>query len=72
MPSANNTNVVGKMTKRRRRHISADLRALAKATALPNMVEAPVPKGNNPTARRIRRMARKGWLVGCPTPAILK
>lgn len=70
MPSARNPDAAGKAIKRRQPRISASLRALAKAkataTALPNMTEAPLPKGNNPSARRTRQLARKGWLIGWP------
>ncbi|MFJ1293267.1 hypothetical protein ACEPPZ_14470 [Paracoccus yeei] len=66
MPNANDPDIAGKATRRRRQYIPAELRALAKASTLPNMVEAPFQKGNNPSARRVRRLARKGWLVGWP------
>lgn len=44
----------------------ARLRRIAKPTAVVKMTEAPLPEGNNPSARRIRRLARKGWLIGWP------
>lgn len=51
-----------------RKTLPAKLRRLAKPTDALTMTEAPPPKGNNPSARRIRRLARKGWLIGWPFP----
>lgn len=44
------------------------IRRAAKAAAIAalGMEEAPAPKGMNPSARRVRRLARKGWLIGWP------
>ncbi|MFC3571390.1 hypothetical protein [Paracoccus simplex] len=44
----------------------ARLRHLAKPTDALKMTEVPPPKGKNPSARRVRRLARKGWLIGWP------
>ncbi|MTH36619.1 hypothetical protein GL279_18740 [Paracoccus limosus] len=54
------------MARRRRSPVPTRLRRLAKELALPGMVEAPMPTGKNPSARRTRRLARKSWLIGWP------
>lgn len=54
------------MARRWKSPVPAHLRRLAKASVLPDMVEAAPPKGRNPSARRVRRLARKGWLIGWP------
>lgn len=42
------------------------LRRTAKPIAALAMQDAAPPKGKNPSARRVRRLARKGWLIGWP------
>lgn len=44
----------------------ARLRRIAKPTGALKMTEAPPPEGDNPSACRVRRLARKGWLIGWP------
>ncbi|WP_017999041.1 hypothetical protein [Paracoccus sp. N5] len=49
-----------------RKPLPASLRRLAKPTAALAVENTPPPKGKNPSARRVRRLARKGWLIGWP------
>ena len=66
MPSNDDAVVAQGAGRRRSPRVSAKLRAVAAATAVPGFVEAPAPTGNNPSARRVRRLARKGLLLGWP------
>lgn len=54
------------MARSPRKRLSASLRRIARHTDALTMQDAAPPKGKNPSARRVRRLARKGWLVGWP------
>ncbi|MFJ1293275.1 hypothetical protein ACEPPZ_14510 [Paracoccus yeei] len=49
-----------------RKHLPPRVRRLAKTPAWVPVLDIALPKGNNPSARRARRLARKGWLIGWP------